>query len=911
MRHHQLTWVALAATMICSSPSFAKDWYVSSTDTAASDSNFGTSAAAPFKTLGKLLQLGKLASGDTINLACGSLWRETLALTDANSAGKLTIRNYEPNTQTSCTYFAPVISGGAVLNNILWQPVSGKIYYSYKLTANELAQIGNGPDLVFDPNSGRTFVKARYPNQASSGNNYAIATGVNQTTKQLTVTPADAQAIGSNDLSNADVHMRNELWFVTSQVATGFSAGALTVDAMPKSMSANDGYVLENKLWMLDAPSEWYFDKASGTLYMASSAGAGTPPPTQLEMVVRDNAVTIKNVPNIHIQGLTLRATRKQALDIRNSPSPEITDSNVFYAATGSAGECGDNAAIFVGPTLDVNNNCAPTAGAIGSHNAKIESVGFNLNGNAALSVMSDQATINKNFIFNTGLAPRTRNALAAVQVQAPGGTISANTIMNSAYMGLSFSNRSKSFNGVAKSETISGNAISGICKRYADCAGIYTYNGLPDGTGPTLQAQGGAMITGNVVYDIVGDYQGNHKTDRHIASGVYLDAYTKDVLVDSNVIYRVGTGIFVNAGLNNTVSNNWVHAATGQGLLATDSASGGALAYNKIKNNLFHTFRRYTLPAGAPAGTLPKLEAGVAQSWFHPTNPGLLFSAQGQANVVSGNIALDAGGKTTQWRLTQFAWPPAQDISASAWSQYAPTDTIKSLVRPRLTNVSGTNLVTNGDFSSNQLYPWSLNASDAGLSAITSVRGTCFGPCLSFLQNSGDPVQSNSFGINATGGLYYFEIMAVGLPGSKAEAHIFDSASVDTLGYSANDDMSHELGGSNGTYEMRWTERFFKPAISNSAARFAVYANKGKQVFIDQVKVFQVPSLTPGNLYDPTQYTSLINNTGTTDVNYQCPFTAGCDSVLDQAGASVTFPLTLSPGARKMVFRVDPNWTR
>ena len=59
MRHHQLTWVALAATMICSSPSFAKDWYVSSTDTAASDSNVGTSAAAPFKTLGKLLQLGK------------------------------------------------------------------------------------------------------------------------------------------------------------------------------------------------------------------------------------------------------------------------------------------------------------------------------------------------------------------------------------------------------------------------------------------------------------------------------------------------------------------------------------------------------------------------------------------------------------------------------------------------------------------------------------------------------------------------------------------------------------------------------------------------------------------------------------------------------------------------------------
>ncbi len=923
MRHH-MTWLALATTVLCHAPAHAKDWYVTNTSWLASDKNAG-SPVFPFRTLAKLQTLGKLASGDTINLACGDVWRETLTLNSTNSAGNLTIRSWPADCgQTS----KPTINAGILLSNVAWLAVNGKPYFSYKLNASEAALITGDITFIRNPGSdAKAYFKARYPDPAVSGNNYALASGTDVSgatydtasatylNGQLKLAAPDTQAIGNNDIVGADLHMRSELWYVSSSKVTGYTSGSITVKNLPQGLAAKDGYVLENKLWMLNKAGEWYFDQASKTLYMASVDGTTVKPPTQLELVVRNNALTISDIAGIKLSGIGASSSVRQAIEVRNSASPTIENVLVQYGAMGEGGGCGDNAAIYVGPTLNINDQCRPFAGVTGSNNATIKNNTVQKSGHAGLQIVSDSASVSGNKIDNTGTISRTRNVLYALALTTPGGFITDNTVTNSAYMGIVFSNKSKTIGGQDAGETISGNTVSKFCLYYADCGGIYTYNGDGAKDQPTPLKQGPSTVSNNAVYDGVGDYQGSRNPARDLTVGVYLDAFTSKVNIDKNVLYRVGTGILMNGGNYNTINGNVIHAVTGQGLLANDGSGGGGYSnHNTVSNNVFHAYRRYVIPANAPLGTLPSLQAGVAQSWHHLSNPALLFSSQ--ANVVSNNVAVDAGGKPAQWSLRQSSgYPTSIDVSLGQWAQYASTDGIATPFRPKLTNVTGTNLVTNGNFSAG-LSPWSVNASDLGTTTVSDpgMANGCVGPCVRFVQQTGDPIQSNKFQLDAgPDSLYYFEYEALGKPGSKSEAHVFDSV-FQNNGYQSDADGSHELGGPNDGLEVRWTERFFSPGKTDSNSRFAVYTHAGKPTYLDQVQVFKISTaVTPNNLYDPSQYTALLYNNGPSGsvVTYQCPFPSGCTGAVNHLGTPLSFPLSVGSGGRVLVFLKPSNWAR
>lgn len=924
MRPH-MTWLALAAAALCQAPACAKDWYVSNTNWLASDNNSGSSSF-PFKTLSKLTKLGQLASGDTINLACGNTWRESLSLGSGNSAGNLTIRSWPADCGSTAK---PVINAAVLLGNISWKAVTGKPYFAYTLTSAEAAQLVNDPEFVVNPaNDARPYFKARYPDPATSGNNYALIAGVDlggatysnglYTNALVQVGNADAAAIGSNDVAGADIHMRNELWYVTSGKVSGVSSGKLTVQGLPASLAANDGYVLENKLWMVNKPGEWFYDKATKTLYAINADGSGNAPPAQLELVTRPNALAIQSIPGIKISGIAVRGTVAQAIDVRNSSAPVIEKTLVQYGAMGAGGGCGDNAAIFVGPSLNLNDGCKPYVGATGSPKATLTGNIVQKSGYAGMNIMSDAAAISGNTIDQTGTVSRTRNVMYGLSAAAPGGTISGNTVTNSAYMGLSFSNKAKLINGAYAGETVKDNVVSRYCLYYADCGGIYTYNGDGALDQPTPLTQGPSTVSNNAVLDGVGDYQGSRNTTRHLTVGVYLDNYTQNVTVSNNVLARMGTGVMINAGSQNRIEANVVQAATGQGLMANDgSGGGGKLRNNVVKGNTFHAFRRYVLPANAAAGTLPEFQGGVAQSWHHKSDPNLLFTDQG--NVVSNNVAVDAGGKPAQWRLRKDSWPQSIDVSLGKWAQVAQStqagkDVIRTPFRPRLTNATGTNLISNGDFN-NGLTDWDVNTADLSTTSVGDphIAGGCTGNCVQFVQNTGSPIQSKAFALDsATGSLYYFEYLAVGATGSKSDATIFNS-SYGSNGYQADMDYSNELGGPGGAYETRWTERFFVPSSTDAGSRFAVYSNAGAVTYLDQVKLFKVTStLTAANLYDPSRYSALLyNNAASGNQTFNCPFAAGCTGAVNHEGTSLTFPLTIAPGGRVLVFLRPSEWAR
>lgn len=903
-----MTWLALAAMTLCHSQVQAKDWYVSNSGSDATSVNAGTSAL-PFKTLNRLTTLGKLASGDTINLACGSTWRETLTLNSNHSAGNLTIQSWP----TGCAN-RPVINASVLLPAITWQAVTGKPYYSYKLSAAEAALITGNVEFVRNPaNDAAPYFKARYPDPVSTGNNYALASSVDVNAGLLTMKSSDSAVVSSNDLTGADIHMRNQLWYVTSATVSGQSGGTLTVQGIPSSFAANDGYVLENKLWMLNKPGEWYFDKSTKTLYAANVSGTNVAPPTKLELTVNNNALVIRDIPNIKVVNLNVLSTVWQAIDVRNSPNPTVQNNLVQYGAMGAGGGCGDNAAIFVGPTLNINDNCKPFSTAAGSNGAIVSNNTIKASGYAGLNVISDSSWISGNIVEDTGTIARTRNVMYGLSATAPGGYVIKNTVTKSAYMGIAFSNKSKLIDGALAGEMVQNNTVSKFCLYYADCGGIYTYNANGAADEATPLTQGPSTVVNNAVFDAVGDYQGSHNPDRHLTVGVYLDNFTANVNINKNVLYKLGTGVLMNSGSSNVIDGNVIQGATGQGLLANDGGAGGRLKNNVVKNNVFHTFRRY-LPQ---SGSLPLFQAGVAQNWYRPSDPDLLFSNQG--NIVSNNAAVDAGGKPAQWRMRQNkVWPYSADVSLGKWLQLTQTgqftpDSIKTPFRPKLTNITGTNLIANGDFSSG-MNSWEINSVDASTTQVLDpqIANGCVGLCVKFVQNSGSPIQSSKFPLDSTG-MYYFEYMAMGQTGSKSEAVIFNST-YGANGYLPDWDASNELGGPANADEVRWTERFFTPTGTDSASRFAVYSNAGKATYIDQVKLFKVATpVLATNLYDPTQYTTVLYNNGsaTSTVQFACPFSAGCTGAVNQEGTALSFPISIAGGGRVLVYLKPSAWAR
>ena len=92
--------------------------------------------------------------------------------------------------------------------------------------------------------------------------------------RSLTVAASDVSALSGKDLSGATIQIRTEPWSIESRSVTALDAatarmGLATPTTYP--MEAGDGYVLQDKLWMLDAPGEFFHDVATGTLYVFPS----------------------------------------------------------------------------------------------------------------------------------------------------------------------------------------------------------------------------------------------------------------------------------------------------------------------------------------------------------------------------------------------------------------------------------------------------------------------------------------------------------------------------------------------------------------------------------------------------------------------------------------------------------------
>lgn len=236
----------LAALGIAAISANATNYYVSPN---GNDAGNGTSPATAWRTVDRAnLVTNQMQPGDQLLFERGGHYRGGLYWASSGTASSPIVYG------AYGTGAAPVIDGARVVTG--WVQHAGNVWR---------AQVGTRVDQVWIGGARSTL--ARTPNTGWYRNDQASGT-----------------SLFSNDLTQPDGFwtgvrcvVRNTASSVDTCAVVGYSNGTLTFTQNPinGNMGPDDwGFYLENRLDLLDAADEWYFDAATGFLYLWAPGNA-------------------------------------------------------------------------------------------------------------------------------------------------------------------------------------------------------------------------------------------------------------------------------------------------------------------------------------------------------------------------------------------------------------------------------------------------------------------------------------------------------------------------------------------------------------------------------------------------------------------------------------------------------------
>ena len=228
----------LALLLVCVSEAGAVVYYVSPN---GSDTNNGTSTSTPWKTIERVNQLGTgITAGTQILFERGGIFRGRININGSGTASnKIVIGAYGTGAD-------PVIAGSVQVSN--WTQHSGNIW---KATVTQAVK-----QIYFN---GERMELARFPNagQWLFTNSH---TGTTTTDSDITQ--------GSGYFTGSTLVIRTTNWSYDTAFVSAHTGTSLTHTSTGNNVGNQTwGYFLRNKLSLLDAAGEWYYDKATTTLY--------------------------------------------------------------------------------------------------------------------------------------------------------------------------------------------------------------------------------------------------------------------------------------------------------------------------------------------------------------------------------------------------------------------------------------------------------------------------------------------------------------------------------------------------------------------------------------------------------------------------------------------------------------------
>lgn len=259
----------------------------------------------------------------------------TLTLTEADSGrdGHEVVYRSFPGEQA-------VLDGSRTITG--WQPYSGNIYMAYVGTSWTF-------DTLYEGDS--HAVKARYPNIHDSGNVYnrveAAVAGADKTKFTFAAggVPSVANGSGLETVLWPGGEQGFEYWYSYTVGVSGIEYADRIVTlskAVPYVIGPGSRYYMQGALELLDAPGEFYLDKAAGMLYYyprdVSSLSEGISAPYAGHVIEMKGASPTAPAQNIRLESLSIRNTDIGKDGVRGENVRNITLLNSRVVNTGDHG---------------------------------------------------------------------------------------------------------------------------------------------------------------------------------------------------------------------------------------------------------------------------------------------------------------------------------------------------------------------------------------------------------------------------------------------------------------------------------------------------------------------------------------------------------------------------------------------
>lgn len=498
----------------------AQVYYVASN---GDDLNDGLTISTPWKTIAKVnSMIPSLGAGTQILFRRGDTFSGMISATNSGTAGnEIVFGSYGSGE-------LPVISGAKILTG--WVQYSGSIYYlPFTDTLSHLFA------------NGKRMTPARFPNSRFLKTDYANSK----------VAFDDAELTQPSGYWNGStIRVRTANWCYETKTVSSYTTGHVNFSSSTQyTVYPKAGYFFENKLFMLDTASEYFYDKSIGRLYFHAPGGVN-PNLIQVQAVTERYGFFLSlSRSNVIIQDLRFDKFRENCVEIYTA-----TNIKVRRCTISNAGKNG----------LRLNGS-----------NHQIEECLFEDNLNTAITGVFTNGLVNNNTIRRTSLmAGYSENGWGGqgIQFYTSNGTVCRDNYVDSTgYTGLL----------VTRNMLVKNNYVRYSCLT------------LNDGAGIELNDADGIQIVDNVIMNTIGNVEASYSPNKY-AMGIYFaNGVTKNVLIKGNTIAGNGyAGINVDnkpTSSNVQILDNVIYNNEYTQIVMTDHSSGTYVPVysNTVKGNL------------------------------------------------------------------------------------------------------------------------------------------------------------------------------------------------------------------------------------------------------------------------------------------------------------------------------------
>ena len=426
----------------------------------------------------------------------------------------------------------PVVVGGKAIGN--WQPHQGKI-----LKADVGAQ--GFKDVHFRQLlcNGKRMDLARYPNRDADNpvtGGWAYADGKptpmyqnieNEPRNVLQYAEADARQWAHPEEAEVMVFPRYNWWNDIIRIAALDRDKRIITLASDASYGIRPGdrYFVRNLLEELDAPGEWYLDKATQTLYFWPPVGANPATMVVVAPVVRTILEMKDGAANVTFRDFTFECAEGTAIYLHGT-----TDCRIAASVIRNVGDYNGSGVAISGGKRN---------GVVGCDISETGRDAVSLDGGNRETLEPAGNFADNNYIHHMGVFYKQG---VGVGCSGVGNRISHNLIHDCPRFGIAWGGSDHVFEY---------NEIRHCDLETADCGAIYSWQ--VDWT------KRGTDIRYNYLHDIIGFGMENGKwASPHMNWGIYLDDGTCGTRVYGNIVARtILGGVHVHGGRDNVVENN------------------------------------------------------------------------------------------------------------------------------------------------------------------------------------------------------------------------------------------------------------------------------------------------------------------------------------------------------------------